>query len=122
LLLDAQSWYLATDADESGDRATAKWAARAIRVSPPKGNGWTECHQAGVDLGAWWRENVFVDPDPGGLTAGSWGASPWGLVGCVRSRRAPATRGAACPGKRPGSAGSWTLGPPISWGCPTTCC
>jgi hypothetical protein len=62
LLLDARNWYLATDADEAGDKAVAKWASRAIRVTPPEGNDWTECHQAGVDLGPWWRENVFADP------------------------------------------------------------
>ena len=47
-MLAAAPWYIATDADEAGDRAADGWPAEAIRVRPPHGvKDWTELWQAG---------------------------------------------------------------------------
>jgi len=40
--------FIATDADEAGDRAASLWPARAIRVRPPEGcKDWTDVHRSG---------------------------------------------------------------------------
>ena len=54
VMLAAAPWFIATDADEAGDKAASEWPARAIRVRPPKGKDWTEVAQAGVKLRLWW--------------------------------------------------------------------
>ena len=47
-MLAACPWYIATDADEAGDKAASGWPAVAIRVRPPQGvKDWTELWQAG---------------------------------------------------------------------------
>ena len=47
-MLAAAPWYIATDADEAGDKAASGWPARSIRVRPPEGvKDWTELWQAG---------------------------------------------------------------------------
>ena len=47
-MLAAAPWFIATDADEAGDKAASEWPARAIRVRPPEGvKDWTELWQAG---------------------------------------------------------------------------
>ena len=47
--------FLATDADEAGDRAAAGWPGRALRVRPPAPHkDWGDAHMAGMDLRAWW--------------------------------------------------------------------
>jgi hypothetical protein len=49
--------FVAHDADEAGDRAAAKWTTafpRCQRAIPPVGKDWTEAHQQGVDLQAFW--------------------------------------------------------------------
>ena len=54
-MLAAAPWFIATDADKSGDKAAEKWPARAIRVRPPEPfKDWTEAAQAGVNLRCWW--------------------------------------------------------------------
>jgi hypothetical protein len=60
-LLAAPVWYIALDADGSGDDHAAKWTlGRAERVRPPAPHkDWTEAHQAGIDLRRWWVENGF---------------------------------------------------------------
>jgi hypothetical protein len=76
-MLAAPAWYVATDADEAGDRSAEGWPARARRVSPPAPfKDWTEARpgawrcsgsgtdassvvQAGIDLRRWWIEEVF---------------------------------------------------------------
>ena len=51
--------FLATDADDAGDRAAGAWPARSIRVRPPGPfNDWTECHQAGRNLARWWADRL----------------------------------------------------------------
>jgi hypothetical protein len=62
MMLPAPVWYLATDADGSGNKAAETWIyARARRVTPPAGKDWTEAYQAGIDLRRWWIEEVFAD-------------------------------------------------------------
>lgn len=66
-LLGFSPWYLATDADEAGDRAAEAWPKRARRVRPPSGtNDWTEAAQLGIDLGRWWGDVLagVTEPEP----------------------------------------------------------
>lgn len=52
-------WYIATDADDAGDKAAAGWPPRARRARPPTPfNDWTEARQAGLDLRRWWSERL----------------------------------------------------------------
>jgi len=54
-MLAAAPWYIATDADEAGDKAASGWPAVARRVRPPGAfKDWTEAAQAGIDLHCWW--------------------------------------------------------------------
>jgi hypothetical protein len=54
-LLKAAPWFLAADADSSGDLACAAWYKRARRVRPPAPfKDWTDAFQGGVDLRSWW--------------------------------------------------------------------
>ena len=49
-MLAAAPWFIATDADEAGDKAASGWPARSIRVRPPEGvKDWTELWQAGFN-------------------------------------------------------------------------
>ena len=42
--------FAAHDADDAGDKAAAKWPARAIRVRPPEGcKDWTDVHASGFN-------------------------------------------------------------------------
>jgi DNA primase len=55
MMLRAAPWFLALDADPSGDKAAAGWPARAIRVRPPDPfKDWTEAAQHGINLRRWW--------------------------------------------------------------------
>jgi hypothetical protein len=55
--LSAARWFIATDRDEAGDRAAARWPDRARRVRPPGwSKDWSEAKAAGVDLARWWRD------------------------------------------------------------------
>jgi hypothetical protein len=56
-LLPAPNWFLATDGDDAGEKAAARWPARARRVRPPgRFKDWTEVWQAGVNLRRWWGD------------------------------------------------------------------
>ena len=64
-LLALSPWFLATDADEAGDRAAEAWpAARSRRVRPPSPfKDWTEAvlgwpGLGGVDLHRWWSDRL----------------------------------------------------------------
>jgi DNA primase len=49
-MLAAAPWYVATDADQAGDKAALGWPAGTIRVRPPEGvKDWTELWQAGFN-------------------------------------------------------------------------
>jgi Toprim-like len=58
-MLAAAPWFIATDADDAGDRSASGWPARAIRVRPPDPfKDWTEARQAGVNLARWWTDRL----------------------------------------------------------------
>jgi DNA adenine methylase len=66
-LLGCGAVFAATDADEAGDRAAAKWTTafpRCRRVVPPSGKDWTEAAGRGVDLRAFWSALLGVGPTP----------------------------------------------------------
>ena len=49
-MLFSPRWFIALDADESGDKAAAEFPARAIRVRPPEpDNDWTDVHRGGAN-------------------------------------------------------------------------
>jgi len=55
VMLAAAPWFIATDADQAGDKAASGWPALARRVRPPEPfKDWTEAAQAGVNLRYWW--------------------------------------------------------------------
>jgi hypothetical protein len=63
LMLACPAWYLATDHDAAGNQAAAQWPARARRVVPPEPHkDWTEAFQAGIDLKAWWLQQLGTRP------------------------------------------------------------
>ncbi len=55
-------WFVALDADEAGELASAAWLdayRRAVRARPPGSNkDWTEAHLDGVNLRRWWTERL----------------------------------------------------------------
>jgi hypothetical protein len=56
-MLAAFPWYVATDNDPAGDKATAGWPSRARRVRPPGSfKDWTEVRQGRVNLRRWWGD------------------------------------------------------------------
>ena len=62
MMLAAAPWYIATDGDDSGDKAAARWEeTRARRVKPAEPHkDWTEARQAGVNLRLWWSDLLGV--------------------------------------------------------------
>jgi DNA primase len=69
-LLPAPRWFLATDADGAGERATAAWPAPVRRVHPPgEHKDWTDARAGGVDLRRWWGDILSGDPDPARMLA-----------------------------------------------------
>ncbi len=78
-MLAASAWYLATDADDAGDRCASGWPARARRVRPPGAfNDWTEASQGGVNLRRWWTERVGGIEAPKLSTWDELAARRWG--------------------------------------------
>jgi hypothetical protein len=58
-MLVASPWFVATDADQAGDKSAGGWPARARRVRPPGAfKDWTEAHQGGVNLRRWWSDRL----------------------------------------------------------------
>jgi len=58
-MLAAAPWFIATDADDAGDKAASGWPARAIRVRPPAPfKDWTEAAVDGVNLARWWTDRL----------------------------------------------------------------
>jgi hypothetical protein len=77
-MLAAASWFIATDGDEAGDKAAARWeGTRAVRVRPPEPfKDWTDAARAGVNLRSWWADRLGVPfpPYPWNALAGwRWG-------------------------------------------------
>jgi hypothetical protein len=77
-MLAAPRWFIATDADEAGDKAAAGWPARARRVRPPDVKDWTEAKAAGVDLARWWRDILAGVNRPPLFTWDELAAWRWG--------------------------------------------
>ena len=71
-MLGAFPWIVAGDADEAGEKSADGWLSRSdrcVRIAPPAGSGkdWTEAHQKGPDLRAWWLaklEKIAVPSTP----------------------------------------------------------
>jgi hypothetical protein len=61
-MLTAFPWFVATDADDSGDKAAARWeSTRARRVRPPEpSKDWTDARRSGVNLRRWWADYLGV--------------------------------------------------------------
>ena len=77
-MLAATPWFVATDGDDAGDKAAARWeTTRARRVRPPEPfKDWTEARQAGVNLRRWWADYLGVPCPPfswGALASWRWG-------------------------------------------------
>jgi hypothetical protein len=61
-LRTAPVWFVAHDADESGDRSAANWPTRARRVRPPVPfKDWTEAAQGGINLRLWWAPRLGTE-------------------------------------------------------------
>jgi hypothetical protein len=78
VMLAAAPWFVATDADEAGNKAASQWPARAIRVSPPEGKDWTEAAQAGIDLRRWWSDRLGGTEAPKLFSWEELAAQRWG--------------------------------------------
>jgi DNA primase len=71
------SLYVAHDADDAGDRAAAKWPARAIRVRPPAPhNDWTEVYANGFSrIRYFWGEHLPISISWEQLKDSTWGST-----------------------------------------------
>jgi hypothetical protein len=78
-MLAAPAWYIATDADDAGDKAASEWPARAIRVRPPAPDkDWTEAAQSGINLTRWWTDRLGGIENPVRSTWDELVARRWG--------------------------------------------
>ena len=81
-LLAAAPWFIATDADAAGDKASGRWPVpRSRRVRPPDPfKDWTEARQGGVNLRRWWSDRLGGVTPPlftwEDLSAWRWGSDP----------------------------------------------
>ena len=68
-LLVAPAWFIASDADDAGDRCASEWRARARRVKPPDPyNDWTDLAKDFVNLRRWWSERLAGIENPEAFT------------------------------------------------------
>jgi hypothetical protein len=90
-MLAAAPWFIATDADEAGDRSASGWPARARRVRPPGGRkDWTGLHLTGFNrLRYLWGGILGRGTTPwSDLATLRWGpARPWPHDGGPSRRR-----------------------------------
>jgi hypothetical protein len=80
-LTGSRRWYIATDADPAGDEAAEAWmvgSARARRVRPPIGKGWTAAATYRLDLRRWWRERLAGVEHPALWTSEELSRERWG--------------------------------------------
>jgi hypothetical protein len=64
-MLASRAWYIATDHDDAGNQAAARWPARARRALPPEpSKDWTEAHQHGIDLRRFWLGQLGIEITP----------------------------------------------------------
>jgi len=63
-MLSASGWFTALDADQAGDKAAAKFPARAIRVRPPEPDkDWGEVHAGGFNrIRYYWGRHLSMAP------------------------------------------------------------
>jgi hypothetical protein len=55
-MVTAFPWFVATDADQAGDKVAAEWSGCTVRVRPPDGaKDWTEFWQSGGDIRRYWE-------------------------------------------------------------------
>lgn len=84
----AAPWYVATDADDAGERAASAWLScpRARRLRPPAPfKDWTEAvgspegsKDCGMDLRRWWGAILAGDPSPPTFTWDELARWRWG--------------------------------------------
>ena len=78
-MLPAPTWYVATDADDAGDKAASGWPARARRVRPPAPfKDWTEARQADINLRRWWTDRLGGIEAPALSTWDELASRRWG--------------------------------------------
>jgi hypothetical protein len=78
-MLAAPRWFIATDADDAGDKSADRWPARAQRARPPQPfKDWTEARQAGVNLRRWWSDRLAGNPAPKLFTWDDLAGWRWG--------------------------------------------
>jgi hypothetical protein len=78
-MLVAAPWYIATDADEAGNKAAEGWPQCSRRVRPPGAHkDWTEARQGGVNLRRWWTEALTGNPRPALYSWDELAALRWG--------------------------------------------
>ncbi|MDG3006080.1 CHC2 zinc finger domain-containing protein [Paludisphaera mucosa] len=77
-LLPASPWYLATDADDAGDKFAAGWPARARRIKPFGGvKDWTDLHATGFNrIRYHWFGLLPFRPSWEELESQRWGDEP----------------------------------------------
>jgi hypothetical protein len=79
LMLAARIWFIALDADESGDTAASGWPCRARRVRPRGPNmDWTDAHRYGVNLARWWSDRLVGIEGPPLFTWSELSLWRWG--------------------------------------------
>jgi hypothetical protein len=79
-MLAASPWFIATDADEAGDKSAGGWPASARRVRPPGSfKDWTEAKAGGVELVRWWRDVLAGAERPELFTWEELSRQRWGL-------------------------------------------
>ena len=78
-MLAAAPWFIATDADEAGDKAASGWPAEADPRSAARAfKDWTEAAQAGVNLRRWWSDRLGGTEAPALFTWDELAAWRWG--------------------------------------------
>jgi hypothetical protein len=78
-MLSCPIWYVATDADDAGDKAAMSWPARARRIRPPgRSKDWTEAAQTGMSLRRWWSDRLGGIEAPDLFSWDELAAQRWG--------------------------------------------
>jgi hypothetical protein len=78
-MLPAWPWYVATDADEAGDRAASRWPSSSRRVRPPGPfKDWGDARLGGIDLRRWWADRLAGADEPSLFTREELSAWRWG--------------------------------------------
>ena len=82
-ILSACPWYIATDADDAGEKSAEGWSTasdRSVRVRPPGAfKDWTEARAGGVDLRRWWTDRLAGTESPPLFTWAELSVKRWGV-------------------------------------------